>query len=483
MNTQIEVKEYDLFLGGKFVRTNDIREIKNPFNGETIARVSFADRKMYEQAVGFAHSAFEKTRKLPTYAREKILHNIADYMEEHLEEISLTLACEAAKPISQARAETGRCIHTFRVAAEESKRMIGEVIPLDCTEIAKNHTGFTRRFPIGVVAGITPFNFPLNLASHKVGPAIAAGNPIILKPSSATPVSALWIARAAYESGLPEGGLQVLPADPDNTEPMISDERVKYITFTGSASVGWALKNRSGKKRIALELGGNAGVIIDKDANIDYAAERCFPGAFAYAGQICISIQRIFIHNDVYDRFTEKFVNLVREKGAPGHPLDPGVIMSSMINEKEARRVEAWVEEAEAQGAVALCRGKRHGSVMEPVVLANTTPDMKVCSEEIFGPVAILDRFSNFDEAAAKVNNSRYGLQAGVFTNSLDNAMKAYEEIETGAVIINDIPTFRIDHMPYGGVKDSGLGREGLKYAIEEMTETKLMVLNRIEGN
>jgi glyceraldehyde-3-phosphate dehydrogenase (NADP+) len=482
MKTGIEVKEYDLFVGGKFVKTDDIRVIKNPYNGETVGRVCFADSKIVAQAVDHARAGFEIMRKLPAYKRAELLEKMALILEKNMDEISRTLACEAAKPISQAKAETGRCILTFRMAAEEARRINGEIIPLDWAESAKNHTGYIRRFPIGIISAITPFNFPLNLVAHKIAPALAAGNSIILKPAPATPISALWIARAAYEAGVPEGALQVLPADPDQMEPMMTDDRVKMITFTGSAPVGWDLKSKSGKKRITLELGGNAAVIIDKSANIDFAVEKCIIGGFAYSGQICISIQRIFIQSEIYDEFTEKFVNSVK-RIKTGDPLDESVLMSSMISEREAAKVESWVNEAVEGGAVILCGGKREGNAVEPTVLSNVTRDMKVYKDEVFGPVVMLDKFDSFDEALAKVNDSRFGLQAGVFTNNLENTMKAFDTIETGGVIINDASIFRIDHMPYGGSKDSGMGREGLKYAIEEMTEGKLMVINRLEGN
>jgi len=479
MTTKTHIKEYPLYINGKFEKTGIKKLITNPYNKEPVGYVYFADKKIAGESIKYAEKGFKRMKTLATYKRAQILEGIARGIEENHEEIARNISLEAGKPIKYARGETSRCVITFRTAAEEAKRINGEVIPLDWAESARNRMGYTRRFPIGVILGITPFNFPLNLAAHKIGPAIAAGNSIILKPASTDPISALWLAKLAYEAGIPEGGFQVLPASTGDIQPVIQDDRVKMITFTGSAEVGWTLKAKSGKKRVALELGGNAGVIIDKGCNMDYALKRCLMGSFAYSGQVCISLQRILIHRDIYDEFVEKMVDGVKNTVKVGDPLDEDVMVSAMIREEDSKRVESWVNEAVEDGAKVLVGGERDGSIYKPTILANVKRDMKVYKDEIFGPVVVVDSFDRFEEAVEKVDDSRYGLQAGVFTRDLDKVLYAYQNIEVGGVMINDVPTFRIDPMPYGGSKDSGMGREGLKYAIEEMTEQRLMVINR----
>lgn len=470
--------EYLLYQNGRFQEGASVKDIVNPFNGGLVGKVHFADKSMMKAAIDYAVIGFEKMSSLPLYKRVEILEGIAAGIDKHFIDISLTLAQEAAKPIKLAKGEVSRCKLTFKTAAEEAKRINGEILPLDWDESAQNRTGFVQRFPLGVIFGITPFNFPLNLAAHKAAPALAAGNSIIIKPSSSDPISALWLARLAHEAGAPAGALQVLPAAAQDTLPIIEDEQVKMLTFTGSAETGWKLKAQSGKKKIALELGGNAGVIIDKDTDLDYACSRCLMGGFAYAGQVCISVQRIIIHKDIYEQFTEMLVQGVKEKVKTGNPLDEEVLLSSMINEKEAVRVESWIQEACQNGAKLLVGGERKGSIITPAVLSNVPKDAKVYQDEVFGPVVTVEKFETFDQALEIINDTRFGLQAGVFTNRMDYGMKAFKEIEAGGVMINDVPTFRIDPMPYGGIKDSGLGREGLRYAIEEMTEPKLMVIN-----
>ena len=472
-------REFPLYLNGEFVKTKDRRPITSPFTGETVGMVHFADCEMVEKAIDYAEEGFKKFRKMPTYERVEILEKIVKGIKRNHEEIATTIVREAAKPIKFARGETSRCMITFKTAAEEAKRMNGEIMPLDWAVSARNRTGYIRRFPIGIISGITPFNFPLNLAAHKIAPAIAAGNSIIIKPASADPMSTLWLAKLADEAGLPKGVLQVLPASSSEIDSMITDDRVKMITFTGSAEVGWSLKANSGKKRVALELGGNAGVIIDRDCNLEYAVQRCLMGGFAYAGQVCISVQRIFIHKNIYDQFIEKFLYGVNNEVKVGDPMDDEVMMSSMIRLDDAVRVESWIKEAVKGGAKVLTGGNRNGAIVDPTVLANVNRDMKVYKDEVFGPVVVVDKFDTFEEAVDKVNDSRFGLQAGVFTNNLEYSMYAFDNIEAGGVNINDVPTFRIDPMPYGGSKDSGFGREGLKYTMEEMTEMKLMVVNR----
>lgn len=479
MKKKADFKEYHIYAGGEFIKTKNIKDIVNPYNKEVVGRVHFADGQIINKVVDFALAGFEEMRKLPAYKRAEILEKISAGFEKRHLEISKVLCGEAGKPIKLAKAEVSRCALTFKTAAEEAKRINGEILPLDWAESAKGRTGIIRRFPIGVILGITPFNFPLNLAAHKIAPALAAGNSIIIKPASLDPMSALNIAELAHEAGIPKGALQVIPADSKDIKPLIADERIKMITFTGSAEVGWKLKENSGRKKVTLELGGNAGAIIDKGSNLEYACERVLMGGFAYAGQVCISVQRVIIHEDIYEKFTSMLVEGLKNKVKVGDPADEEVLLSAMIEEKEAVRVESWIKEAVNEGAKILTGGSRHGSIVQPAIIANIDRAMKIYKDEIFGPVILVEPFKNFDEAVKKINDSRFGLQAGVFTPSLENAMYAFDSIHTSAVMINDVPTFRIDHMPYGGIKDSGFGREGIKYAIEEMTELKLMVINR----
>jgi len=355
--------------------------------------------------------------------------------------------------------------------------MAGDVIPMDLTPGMDRHLSLARRFPIGPVLGITPFNFPLNLVAHKVAPCLAAGNPMVLKPAPQTPLTSLLLAEVVLEARLPPGALSVVPCENAVAEQMVTDDRFKVVSFTGSAPVGWMLKAKSGKKRVLLELGGNAGVIVEPDADVDTAAARCAAGGYAYSGQTCISVQRIFVHASVYDRFVAQFVARVKELKT-GDPAEETTVIGPLIDEAAAKRVEQWIQEAAAQGARVLAGGKRTGTVVEATVLADVTPSMKVSCREVFGPVVTVSRYTDFSAALAALNASDYGLQAGVFTRDIDRIFRSYRELEVGAVLANEIPTFRAEHMPYGGVKDSGLGREGLRYAIEEMTELKLLVLN-----
>jgi glyceraldehyde-3-phosphate dehydrogenase (NADP+) len=372
-----------------------------------------------------------------------------------------------------------RAANTFKVAAEEAKRIGGEVIPIDWLPLAKGRLGITRRFPIGPVAAISPFNFPLNLAAHKIAPAIAVGNPVVVKPPSDAPLVLLTVAHIVHESGLPAGGFSVLPMTRALGDRLVSDDRFKLLTFTGSSPVGWGMKERAGKKRVVLELGGNGGVIVDRDANLDYAVQRVVAGAFSYAGQVCISVQRVFIHEEVYDAFTKGLVDAVKRLKV-GDPVDPETDVGPVIDDASAERIHAWIEEAVQAGGRVLAGGSRQGRLFEPTVLADVSTACKICSFEAFAPIVNVYSFRDFDEAVARVNESAYGLQAGVFTGSLEHALRAFEELEVGGVMINDVSTFRIDHMPFGGTKDSGFGREGVKYAIEDQTEVRLMVFNRV---
>jgi glyceraldehyde-3-phosphate dehydrogenase (NADP+) len=365
---------------------------------------------------------------------------------------------------------------TFRLGAEEAERMTGEVIPLDLMPASKDRVGITRRFPIGPIAAISPFNFPLNLAAHKLAPAIASGNPIVLKPPSKDPLTMLAVAEIVEAAGVPAGSVSILPMTRELGDRMVADPRFKLLTFTGSPSVGWRMKERAGKKRVVLELGGNAGVIVDKSADLDWAVRRCLVGAFAYAGQVCISVQRAFIHADIWDEFMDKFVAGARTLRM-GDPLDPATDLGPMVDATAAQRTQRWVDEALALGGKALLGGKADGTFFPPTILTDVPVSAQVCSNEAFAPLVVAFPFHDLDEAIAKVNDSMFGLQTGVFTNDLAGAWRAFAELEVGGVIVNDVPTYRIDNMPYGGVKDSGLGREGLRYAMDDMTEIRIMVL------
>lgn len=471
------MKEYKLFIDGKWQEGSEIRTIKSPYDNQEVAKVHFADESQMKDAVSSAHNAYEKTRKLSSHERSVILEKISDTIEQRKDELAESIALCAGKPIKSSRVEVSRAVSTFKIASEEAKRINGEIIPLDLSSQTKERWGFVRRFPIGVVAGITPFNFPINLVAHKVAPAIASGNPIILRPASQVALTSLLLGEIIKETNLPPGGVNVVPCGYKAADVLIDDERVKKITFTGSPAIGWELKKRAYKKRITLELGGNAAVVIEPDADLKYALDRTVLGSFSYSGQVCIAIQRVYLHEKIYDQFLSDFV-ATTEKLKMGDPLSDDTDIGPMINEDAAKQTEEWIEEALNQKAKALCGGKRKGSMVPPTILENVDPSLRISRLEAFAPVAVVYRYSDFGEALASVNNSIYGLQAGVFTNDLKKAFQAYEVLDVGGVIVNDIPTFRIDHMPYGGVKESGFGREGLKYAMDEMTELKLMALN-----
>lgn len=473
-------KEYGLLINGERRKSSTKEDIKNPYNSETIAHVYFAEERDLEDAVISSQKAFDITRKLPAYKRAEILQNIVKGLEQRKEELAKTITLEAGKPIADSRVEVNRAINTFQIASEEAKRIEGEVIPLDLLPGSENRFGIAKRFPIGPILGITPFNFPLNLVAHKVAPAIASGNTIILKPAPKTPVTALLLGEIINEAGLPAGGLNIVPCFNIMAEKLVADERIKKLSFTGSAAVGFKLKAMAGMKKITLELGGNAGVIIHPDADIDFAAKRCAVGAFSFAGQICISVQRIYAQKNIYDGFLEKFLAHVKNLKM-GDPMDESTNIGPMIDEKASGRTEVWIKEAVQDGAKILAGGKRNGNFFEPTVLTNTKPSMKVRGEEVFAPLVAVEKYERFEDAVSMVNNSLYGLQAGIFTRDIKNILFAYNELEVGGVIVNDIPTYRIDHMPYGGVKMSGFGREGVRYAMEEMTELKLLVINSAE--
>jgi glyceraldehyde-3-phosphate dehydrogenase (NADP+) len=391
------------------------------------------------------------------------------------------MTAEAGKPINEARVEVDRGVFTLRVAAEEAQRITGEQIPLDLMASSAGRFGVTRRVPIGPISGISPFNFPLNLALHKLAPAIAAGNTIVLKPPSYDPLTMLTFAEMVDGVGLPAGAVSIMPMDRTVGDRLVTDERFKLLSFTGSPDVGWDMKARAGRKKVVLELGGNAGVIIDRDADLDFAAQRVLTGAFAYAGQVCISVQRVYVHSEVFEDFSNRLVQAASNIRM-GDPADESTTLGPMIDDKAVTRVHAWVESAIAEGAKVLTGGRPNGRFYEPTVLVDVPPSAPICAREAFAPIVNLFPFSDWDEGLTRIDDSIYGLQAGVFTSNLEHALRAWERLEVGGVIINDIPTYRIDHMPYGGVKDSGLGREGPRYTIEEMTELKLLVINQQVG-
>ncbi len=471
------VATHGFFVDGRWREDGDVVEIHAPYDNHLIARVVQGRREHAEAAIAASVKAFGTTRRLPAFERQRVLRQIAAFMTQRKEEFARTLAQEAGKPIKAARTEVERGIFTFNIAAEESTRIYGEYLPLDWQESTAGRWGIVRRFPLGPIAGITPFNFPVNLVAHKVAPAIAAGCSMVLKPAPQTPLCSLLLAECVQQAGWPDGGLNVLPLTNDDASLLVTDDRIKLISFTGSAPVGWDIKRRAGKKKVVLELGGNAPVIVHSDADLEYAAERCVTGGFGYAGQTCISVQRILVEHSVYGRFTDIFVDLVK-KLKTGDPLDESTDVGPLIRNSDAVRTTAWIEDAVSAGARLLCGGQRKGQVVEPTVLTGTKPDMKVNCQEVFGPVVTVEPYKDFDQALRQANNSAYGMQAGVFTRDAKLLFQAYEELEVGGVIAGDVPSFRIDQMPYGGVKDSGLGREGLRYAIEEMTEPKLMVMN-----
>jgi glyceraldehyde-3-phosphate dehydrogenase (NADP+) len=433
----------------------------------------------FDAAADAAVASAARMRDLAAFERAAILNRISALLTERRDEVARVVAGEVGKPIRDALTETERAAMTFQVAAEAARNIQGELIPLDLAPHARGRIGIVRRVPIGPIAAISPFNFPLNLSAHKLAPAIAAGNPIVLKPATKTPLSAVTLARFAMEAGLPEGAISVLPMDRKTGDRLVTDPRFKLLTFTGSSAVGWDMKARAGRKKVILELGGNAGVIIDESADLQHAAARVAAGGFALAGQSCISVQRVVVHEAVLKGFTDRLLDAVNRLKA-GDPLDPATDVGPMIDEGEAERVAEWVDEAVQAGGRVLTGGRRlSGALYAPTVLAGVPPDARVCAQEAFAPLVVLGTFTDFRDAIAQVNASIYGLQAGVFTATLEHALLAFDLLEVGGVIVNDVPTWRVDHMPYGGVKDSGLGREGPRYTIEEMTEPRLMVINR----
>lgn len=468
---------YPYYLANEPVAANSDLEVTDKYSGKVVTRVALADAEVIDKAIAATVEASTAMRKMAPYERKAVLLHCVKRFEERAEELAETLRIEAGKPIKDSRGEVARLIETFQIAAEEAVRdPQGEVLNLEISERSKGYRGMFKRVPIGPCSFISPFNFPLNLTAHKVAPAIAAGCPFVLKPASRTPLGALIIGEILAETDLPKGAFSILPCSRDGADLFTEDERLKLLSFTGSPDVGWKLKSKAGKKKVVLELGGNAACIIDKGADLEDAVSRVVTGAFYQSGQSCISVQRILVHEDEREAFVSQLVSATRELKS-GDPSDEDVFVGPMIETSEAERLEDWIQKAKDEGAEALCGGNREGSVLEPTLLVKVPKGQPLREEEAFGPVAIIDTFSDFDEALREANDSRFGIHAGVFTPSLDHAMKAWDELEVGGVLINEMPSWRVDNLPYGGVKDSGIGREGLRYAIEDMTEIRSLVI------
>jgi len=469
---------YPLYLNNKAEQPNTDLAVTDKFTGEVAFRVAQADAKTIDAGIAGAVAAAEPMARMAAYERQAVLQHCVDRFKQRFDELAYSLCVEAGKPIKDAEGEVGRLIDTFRIAAEESVRMTGEVQPLDISPRAKGYQGIWKRVPIGPCSFISPFNFPLNLAAHKIAPAIAVGCPFVMKPASRTPLGAIIMGEVLAETNLPAGAFSILPAHREGADLFTEDDRLKLLSFTGSPGVGWDLKAKAGKKKVVLELGGNAAVIIDHDADLDDALERVIFGAFYQSGQSCIGVQRIIIHADIYDRFRDMLVAKTKTLVA-GDPKDRNTFVGPMIDVKEASRLDGWIQEAIADGATLLCGGKREGAMLEATLLENVDRDTNAYREEAFGPLALLSKFEKFEDALDEVNDSKFGLQAGIFTRDLFKMFDAWDRLDVGGVVINDVPSYRVDNMPYGGVKDSGLGREGIRFAMEDMTEIRNLVIRR----
>ncbi len=466
-----------ILIDGKWRVTGKTFEVKSPFSGEILAETFYANETEIEEAIVSAVSASAKMRELSRFELVSGLSKIAEGIAARKEEFARTIALEAAKPWSAARTEVERAISTFEIASGEARSFVGDVVPVDVSAAGRGKFAWTERIPRGVIFGITPFNFPINLVAHKVAPALASKNAIIIKPSPRTPLTSLLLGEVFLESGLPSNSLQIVNIENERIEKVLRDERIAMFSFTGSALVGWEIKAKANKKQVALELGGNAPVIIDETCDWRKTVEKSVAAAFAYAGQVCISAQRFYLHHSIFDEWTSEFVQKAQNLKR-GNPLDETTQLSVMIDEAAAKRAESWINEATENGAKLLCGGKRDGAFLEATVLTATSNEMRVVSEEVFAPVAVVEKFATFEEALNLANETKYGLQCGVFTNDLARMQLAGKTLDFGGILINDVPTFRVDNMPYGGVKDSGFGREGVRYAMEEMCETRLIVVS-----
>lgn len=471
---------YPFYLANKAVSPNADLEVTDKYTGEVATRVAMADAATIDQAIAAAVEAAEPMRKLPAYERQAILNHCVQRFTERFDELADALCIEAGKPIKDSRGEVSRLIDTFRIAAEESVRMNGEVQNLEISPRARGYRGMFQRVPIGPCSFISPFNFPLNLAAHKVSPALAVGCPFVLKPASRTPIGALVIGEVLAETDLPKGSFSILPCRRDGADLFTTDDRLKLLSFTGSPGVGWDLKARAGKKQVVLELGGNAACVVDEDADLEDAVQRLIIGAFYQSGQSCIGVQRIIVHEAIYDDLKDRLVAATKELVA-GNPQDENTFIGPMIAVSEAERLDSWIKEAVDAGGKILCGGERDGAMLEATLLENVPKDQTVCTEEAFGPVAVLSSFTDFDAALTEVNDSDFGLQAGIFTRDIYKIQRAWDELDVGGVVIGDVPSWRVDNMPYGGVKDSGLGREGIRFAMEDMTEIRNLVIRTPE--
>ncbi|MBQ0770876.1 MAG: aldehyde dehydrogenase family protein [Sphingomonadales bacterium] len=472
---------YPLYLNNEAVQPNTDLEVTDKYTNEVAFRTALATPDVIEEAIAGAVAATEPMAAMASYERQNVLQHCVDRFKERFDELAYSLCVEAGKPIKDAEGETTRLIDTFRIAAEESVRNYGEVQPLDISARAKGYMGMWKRVPIGPCSFISPFNFPLNLAAHKIAPAIAVGCPFVMKPASKTPLGAIIMGEILAETDLPKGAFSILPASRDGADLFTTDERLKLLSFTGSPGVGWDLKAKAGKKKVVLELGGNAAVIIDHDANLDDALERVVFGAFYQSGQSCIGVQRIIIHESIYDTFRDMLVTKTKSL-ISGDPKERETFIGPMISEGEASRLHGWIESAVAGGAKLLCGGNRKGNMLEATLLENVDTQADAYREEAFGPLALLSKFSDFGAALDEVNDSKFGLQAGIFTRDLFKTLDAWDHLDVGGVVINDVPSYRVDNMPYGGVKDSGLGREGIRFAMEDMTEIRNLVIRRKPG-
>lgn len=473
----IKMKETKLWINGQWETTKEMTELTSPYSGQVIAKVAKATIADVERAIEGAHEAFQAFKNTTAYERAEILYKVVTIMRERKQELAEILANEAAKPISAGLVEIDRTIATYQFAAETAKQVTGETIPMDAAPGVNDRMGYTKRVPLGVVSAITPFNFPFNLVAHKLGPAFAVGNTVVLKPASQTPLSALVMAQIFKDAGLPDGALQIVTGSGGElSDILVTHPFVKKITFTGSGAVGLKIKEKVGLRKITLELGSNAAVIVEPSTPIEKVIKRCIGGAFGFAGQVCISLQRIYVQKSIYESFTKQFVEETK-KLVVGDPYDEKTDLSAMINPEEVLRIKAWIEAAKKQGAIVATGANFTERTCSPTVITNVTPDMKIVCEETFAPIVSIVPYDTLDDAISYVNDSELALNAGIYTNVLTDAMKAADLLEAGAVIINDIPTFRIDNMPYGGVKMSGYGKEGIKYAVQEMTDLKFITM------
>ncbi len=470
---------YPLYLNNKAVQPNTDLEVTDKFTGKVAFRTALATPDVIDEAIAGAVRAAEPMARLASYEKRDVLDHCVMRFAERKDELAYALCIEAGKPIADSEGEVGRLIDTFRIAAEEATRNYGEVQPLDISPRAKGYMGMWKRVPIGPCSFISPFNFPLNLAAHKIAPAIAMGCPFVMKPASMTPLGAIIMGEVLAECDvLPEGAFSILPASRAGADLFTTDERLKLLSFTGSPGVGWDLKAKAGKKKVVLELGGNAAVVVDKDADLEHALARIVFGGYYQSGQSCIHVQRVIIHADVYDQFRDMLAAKVKVLKS-GDPKNRDTFIGPMISAKEAQRLKSWIDAAVAGGATLLAGGGCEGNMLEATLLEGCSRDMDVYTEEAFGPVVILSKFTDWNAALDEVNDSKFGLQAGLFTSDLHKVMEAWDRLDVGGIVVNDVSSYRVDNMPYGGVKDSGLGREGIRFAMEDMSEIRNLVIRR----